>query len=387
MSRGRPRVLFYSPYYFPHVGGAERFGASLVRAFSQLGVRVKVISMVDGYAGEEGIEILRRPPVTRVLEMMKWADVIHLNGLSRRGLVLARLVGRPVVVTHHGFQAVCPTGVGECERRRVGSVILCSHLWRGPHPQSVRWILRRISYGTLARLPHAHVCPSRYLADELGLSQAVIIPNPVAPEFGPRAHDARGNTVGFVGALSREKGIDIIIEAILADQQASGAPRLRWLIMGDGPHARKVDELTRAYPGSVSWVRATPQQVPTLLRRIDVIAVPSRVPESFCYAAAEALCAGVPAVVSRAGALPETLGGAGILLERTDTASVLRAVRGVIAWSATTKAEWLARAAEQRVRFNPVRIAHSYLTLYQSLAYGTPSALHAAGPEAAGLDG
>jgi glycosyltransferase involved in cell wall biosynthesis len=82
----------------------------------------------------------------------------------------------------------------------------------------------------------------------------------------------------------------------------------------------------------------------------------SSIHEGFCAPVIEALANGVPVVARGAGALPETLGDAGILLDDDDPALYAEALHEVIS-SEATRAE-LARAAERRLeQLAPTRVA------------------------------
>jgi glycosyltransferase involved in cell wall biosynthesis len=62
-------------------------------------------------------------------------------------------------------------------------------------------------------------------------------------------------------------------------------------------------------------------------------------------AALEALAAGVPVIASRAGALPETVGPAGIIVEPGDPARLANALAAL--WMGGTVAQQVARSAQR----------------------------------------
>ncbi len=83
----------------------------------------------------------------------------------------------------------------------------------------------------------------------------------------------------------------------------------------------------------------------------------------------EALSLGVPAIVSRAGALPETVGSAGIVVEPRDPQRMAAALQAL--WDAGSLAEQLRRRAQKRAEA-PARtwsdVAHETRLVYASAA-------------------
>ena len=126
-----------------------------------------------------------------------------------------------------------------------------------------------------------------------------------------------------------------------------------------------------------------PDAVPAFYATLDVLAVPS-IPrpgwtEQFGRVAVEAMASGVPVVSSDAGALPDVVGGAGLVVPAGDATALATA----LVEAATTRAPelreaGLARAAE----CSWDAVAHAYADLYRSVtsrgARGTTEAAAAA---------
>ncbi|WP_134772038.1 glycosyltransferase [Ornithinimicrobium flavum] len=136
--------------------------------------------------------------------------------------------------------------------------------------------------------------------------------------------------VGYVGRLAPHKGVDVLLDAAATQHE------LELTVVGAGPQE---DELRgRAdVPGLSERVRfagsATPEQLPGLLREMDVLAVPSRTTpgwvEQFGRVVVEAMAAGVPVVASDSGALPEVVGEAGLLVPEGDPVALGEALQRV----------------------------------------------------------
>jgi glycosyltransferase involved in cell wall biosynthesis len=172
--------------------------------------------------------------------------------------------------------------------------------------------------------PFAHVdavrVPSRFSAEfykrTLGL-ECTAIPNPIDPErvcVDPA--DYRPKFLTFVNP-SREKGVYAF--ARMADELGRQRPDIPILVVesrgSESTLAACGLDLTRH--GNVFLMSnvADPRRFYRVTR---VLVMPSLWPESHGLVAAEALMNGIPVVASDRGALPETVGGAGILLSLPD---------------------------------------------------------------------
>lgn len=129
----------------------------------------------------------------------------------------------------------------------------------------------------------------------------------VAPEFCTLGREGGdGRTILAVGTIERRKNLEVLVRALV------DLPDARLIAVGPKtPYARDCAELA-ARLGVAPRVQLrgyVPRaELLTLYRRCAVAAVPSRY-EGFGYAAAQALCAGVPCVVSDRSSLPEIAAG------------------------------------------------------------------------------
>lgn len=134
-------------------------------------------------------------------------------------------------------------------------------------------------------------------------------------------------TVGFIGRLVPEKGIDVLMDAV------ARSPRLGLRIAGAGPLADELGDRAaeRGIAERFEFVGAIPPDaVGEFYRGVDVLAVPSsatkRWTEQFGRVAVEAMAHGTPVVSSDAGSLPDVVGGAGIVVRQGDAAALADAL-------------------------------------------------------------
>lgn len=160
-------------------------------------------------------------------------------------------------------------------------------------------------------------------------------------------------TVGFVGTLKPWHGLETLAEAFVV--LANHDPAYRLLVVGGGPgavalHARLaaagVTERTEVV-GSVD-----PQQVPALLRRMDVAVAPYSASAGYFspLKVFEYLAAGLPVVASRVGQIPCLIdhGRTGVLCDPGDAGALAAAIQEL--WVDPGRAAVLGAAGRAMVR-------------------------------------
>jgi glycosyltransferase involved in cell wall biosynthesis len=136
-----------------------------------------------------------------------------------------------------------------------------------------------------------------------------------------------GRTILAVGTVERRKNLEVLIRAL------AHLPDAR--LVAIGPHTPYARECVQIAEGlNVADRVAMPGYVPreelvALYECCAVAAVPSRY-EGFGYAAAQALCAGVPCVVSDRTSLPEITRGDATIVDADDAAAWACALSGAL---------------------------------------------------------
>jgi glycosyltransferase involved in cell wall biosynthesis len=185
----------------------------------------------------------------------------------------------------------------------------------------------------------------RQLCEELGLSPAavrliwsgVVSREPVTLRERPERL-----RVGSVGRLSREKGFDVLLEA-LARMSADGVA-VEVEISGMGPERAALDALAEGLPARLLGFV---EDRDAFLAGLDVFCLPSRW-EGLPFSLLEAMMAGLPCVASEVGDVAAVLGPAGVVVPREDPVALADALR-VLARSPERRLE-LGRAAHERAR-------------------------------------
>ncbi len=235
------------------------------------------------------------------------ADVVHGHGA--KGGAYARLarVGHAIrVYTPHGgslhYRWNSPTGFLYLALERILMPRTDLFLFESEYGRDI-FTAKVGKPGVLTRVVHNGVSASEF--------------EPVTP--GPRATD-----LVFVGELRLLKGVDLLIQSIVALTQ-SGRP-VTATIVGEGPdrHAFEAAVKSHGLGGTIRFVGAMPARFAFALGRLLV--VPSRA-ESLPYIVLEAAAAGLPLIATRVGGLPEIFGpDATELVPPDDAAALARAI-------------------------------------------------------------
>ena len=129
----------------------------------------------------------------------------------------------------------------------------------------------------------------------------------------------------FVGTVEPRKGIDVLLAAHAALRR-QGHPDLRLVVAGP-PGWGATPPLDGE--GVVAPGRIDEATLDALYRGAAALAVPS-LSEGFGLPALEAMARGCPVVASKAGALPEVVGDAGVLVPPGDPDSLAAALDGIL---------------------------------------------------------
>jgi L-malate glycosyltransferase len=192
----------------------------------------------------------------------------------------------------------------------------------------------------------AVVPPSAALSDE-----ATAAPSPEAIPDDAVAGRRGGGKWLAVGRVAPNKALEHSIAALaVARQHADPAATLR--IVGK-PATDTYEQALRSYVADLGLEHAvsfsgyaTDAAVAAAYRTADVLVVTSE-HEGFCVPVVEAMAAGLPVVAFDQGAVPEVLGGAGVLVTSRDPYALAGAIGAVLA-DPTRRAE-LAEAGRRRL--------------------------------------
>ena len=193
-----------------------------------------------------------------------------------------------------------------------------------PYPIRWTWLCRRIEGFVLKRAAHmialSPSAPGIFIPR--GFSRISYIPPWVDQRRfeGDPARADRRLAIGFVGRLEREKGVDLLLQSL-----ASVTWPFVIEITGDGSERIPLEHRARelGLNDRCTFRRAVPpEQIPSVLHRLDVLVLPSRSrpgwKEQFGRVLIEAMAAGVVVVGSDSGDIPAVIADAGCLFREDD---------------------------------------------------------------------
>lgn len=178
--------------------------------------------------------------------------------------------------------------------------------------------------------------------------------------------------IGFLGRLTKSKGIDLIFAA--ACQLREQGCNLRVLICGSGDSAAELQQLAQELGVSdlVIWQGAIRhEQAPEAIAGFDVLVLPSRTTpewkEQFGHVLIEAMAMGVPVVGSSSGEIPHAIGREDLVFQEEDAsglAAILKRMMQDPVWRQELRNYGLERVNQL---YTHQRIAERLIDLWQTL--------------------
>jgi glycosyltransferase involved in cell wall biosynthesis len=333
------KILISSHAFAPSIGGIETVSGLLAAEFVRLGHAVTLVTQTpEQQPGEIGYQILRQPSLPQLFRAVQWCDIYWQNNLSLRTVWPALLLRKPLVITHQGSYCRRPTGLD---------------------------LGQRVKHALVRRRPSVAI--SRAVAACFA-TESAIIPNPYDAKIfvRPRGEQERPSDLIFVGRLVREKGLDLLLEALARLRGRKLFPRLT--IVGPGPERSALEELAARLGLGQEVTFLGPKrdaELVNLLLQHKIVVIPSRYEEPFGVVALEGIACGCVPVGSSGGGLPDAIGPCGSTFPNGDVEALALAVEKLL--RAPEERRRLAGCApEHLVKFQPALVAETYLELFRS---------------------
>ncbi|HLV58557.1 MAG TPA: glycosyltransferase [Natronosporangium sp.] len=303
-------------------------------------------------------------------------DVLHLHNpyplLSPAVVRTAHRYGVPVVHTAHNYRQVCPNGVyfrdgricHDCRGRRLAVPAVVHRCYRGSAAQSAVMAVTLAAHRGTWRSVDRFLAPTAAIAAHLrgyGIPAERIVVKPNAlPDPGPPDPLPPDGDLLFLGRLSAEKGVELLLDAWRRHPEGA-LGRLR--VAGDGPLRPLVERAARARTDVTYAGRLDPDAARAALAASAAVVVPSTCEDVLPTVVIEALAAGRPVLGTALGGIPYLVGDAGWVVEPT--------VAAVAAALPAVRAEAASRSPAARARyestFHPDVVTRQLLAVYESV--------------------
>jgi glycosyltransferase involved in cell wall biosynthesis len=364
------RILLLSQFFPPVVGGEERHVFNLARRLAETHeVAVATYGETTATTDRDGLRVHMIRPGTAALPFLygegdrRYApptpdpvvtlalhrimrevrpDVIHAHNWIVNSLVpLRRTTAAPIVLTLHDYSHVCATkrlmhlDVTPCSGPAVQKCARCVwHHYKGA-VGAVTLAGNQVTSLARQRTVDRFLAVSTAVADGNHLASAgvpfEVVPNFIPDELlatspvTPPAGFASGDYLVFVGDLSRDKGVDVLLDAY----SRLPADRLPLLLIG-----RRTADSPARFPAGVTV--APPADHPKVMQAFANTAaavVPSVWPDPCPTVVLEAMAAGRPVVTTPMGGIADMVTDEieGLVVPPSDPAALAAALVRLVA--------------------------------------------------------
>lgn len=299
-------------------------------------------------------------------------DVVHFHNtlplISPAAYYACAEAGVPVVQTLHNYRLLCPAATflrdgkvcEACLGRGVTWPGVVHGCYRGSRPATAAvaaMLAVHRAMGTWREKVDVYIALSefarrKFIEGGLPAERIVVKPNFVLP--GPGAKHEPGEYALYVGRLSEEKGVQVLLEAWSQLRE-----RIPLRIAGDGPMRDAIasEIKKKELKGTELLGRVAPSEIVTLMHGARFLVFPSMWFEGFPLTIAEAFACSLPVIASRLGTMAEIItdGGNGLHFSPGDAPEL--AARVEWAWTHAAEMEEMGRTAceEYRARYTPER--------------------------------
>lgn len=343
------------------------------------GTLAQIAAGIDSIWAQESYRSLKK-----LLHQEK-PDVAHFHNtlplISPAGYYACSAAGVPVIQTLHNYRLLCPGGqflrdgqvCEDCLGRAVPWPGVAHACYRGSRPATAAIATMLTAHrvlGTWQRKVDVYVALSEFARNKFiygGLPQERIVVKPNSVDVDAEPAISKGEYALFVGRLSEEKGLRVLIDAWKGQHE-----RIPLRIVGDGPLHRELEqEAKQRGLAGIFFLGQLPQsETQEQMRGSRFLIVPSIWYEGFPMTVAEAFALGVPVICSRIGSLEEIVpdGRAGLHFQVGDPEDLAAKVEW--AWTHPAEVSEMGRAARREYanKYAPERNYESLLRIYERAA-------------------
>lgn len=320
-------------------------------------------------------KVHRAPGILAKIRLTLWSDLVISKGSSLPILIYAKMLLKPFVWIHSGYQASCIDGLGwvdgEPAPMKPVESIKFYYKKRGffyAFYEAFKLYIRRFASNHLVTM---NVAVSDWVAMRQPFKKQIRIYNPF-PIYrfmdynytGPINYD-----FVYLGRLVSEKGLPTLINAFNQVQQIDEYANTKLLIIGDGDWKNKLENMARGTirPGNIYFAgRKTGEELTNLIYQSHIAIVPSEWEEPMGGVALELLASGRAVIISEKGGLAECVGEAGLVFPNGDAGALASRMLELLSNKESLESK-KAKSREQIVKFNPEIFVDQYIDLFNNI--------------------
>jgi glycogen(starch) synthase len=386
------KLLLYSHFFAPSVGGVETIVLSLAHGLAGLrtaaGAREFELTLVTQTPAANfddrllPFKVVRQPGLAKLWQLLRAADVIHVAGPALAPLFLGFLARKPVAVEHHGYQAICLNGLlvhqpdrqicpGHFQARRYAECLRC----QSSEMSRIRsWanLLLMFPRNFFVRRATANIAVTEHVLERQALPHSVVILHGIedltvsARSLTPSTLDAGRVSFGYVGRFVAEKGIELLLDAahLLKEEKVDFEINL----IGDGPERTKLEAKIARYQLE-SCVRITGfltgAALSEALHSVRVIVMPSVWEETAGLAAMEQMMRGRLVIAAQIGGLGEVVSDSALTFPPGNAQALADCMRKVLRDPSLIDSLGAKARARSVTQFSLSRMIDEHAALYR----------------------
>ena len=331
--------------------------------------------------------VVRQPGPLTLFRLVRRADVIQLAGPCLLPMGLAIILRKPMVIEHHGYQAICPNGLllyeptksvcpGHFMGRQYTKCLRCNATNFGLLKSAVQLLLtfpRRWA----SKLATTNVPVSRHVESRIRLPRSRLIyhgiPDSNAGSERPATNTERDRldppVFAYVGRLVTEKGVQVLLQSAKDLTDAGYSFQLK--IIGDGPERAALEKKVTSLRLQecvffAGWLQGAILQ--SELEGVSALVMPTLMEETAGLALMEHMMRGGLAIASDIGGMGEVVDGAGLKFAAGSVSGLTSCLRRVLddpGLVRTLRAKARARAQEL---FTQERMVKNHRGVYREIS-------------------
>jgi glycogen synthase len=349
------KLLIYSHAFAPQVGGVETFSMYLARGLARFdakdseGFTVTVVTKTPLLGETESsnarFEIAREVSTRRLWKLIGKTDRVLLAGPAILPMLFAWIRRKPVAVTHHGYQLICPNGMlfqfskqricpGHFAAKRYMECVKCN-AGQARVSGSVRMLVLTFVRRLLSRLANWNVAVSEHVSRRIAMPETRVIrngvPDSVLRRVAPDVHSTEPCSFAYLGRFITEKGVPVLIEAASILKMRGRIFQI--LLIGDGPERRGLQAQVSSLNLDqevhfLGFLKGA--QLQEAMSRVSALVMPSICEDAAPFSVLEQMMQGRLIIGSNLGGLAEQIGDSGLTFDAGDATALASLMERVI---------------------------------------------------------